>query len=201
MTGNPKSTLAQQSQTHLDVSVEKEAGSLGLAPTSSTTVALVMGDALAMSLLDARGFTSENFAFYHPGGSLGRNLLLKTSDLMHAGQDVPSVKPDCKISEALVEITRKRLGMTTVIDAQQQLLGIFTDGDLRRSLDKGYDIFNTKISDTMTQHCLTIQPDMIAKEALELMRQNKITSLVVLNSQNKVTGLLHMHDLLRAGIT
>lgn len=201
MTGNPKSTLAQQATVHLDVGVEKEAGPLGLAPTSSTTAALVMGDALAIALLDARGFSSDDFAFFHPGGTLGRKLFLTVADLMHQGPDVPHVTPDCTVSEALVEITSKRLGMTVVVDSQRQLLGIFTDGDLRRSLDKGFDIFNTPIQTVMTTLCQTITPELLAKEALVIMRNKKITSLVVLNNHQQVTGVLHMHDLLRAGIS
>lgn len=201
MTGNPGSTLAQQATIHLDVSVEKEAGLLGLAPTSSTTVALVMGDALAITLLESRGFTSDDFAFFHPGGSLGKKLLLTAADLMHHGNDIPRVTPNCTVSEALVEVTSKRLGMTTVTNSQQHLLGIFTDGDLRRSLDKGFDIFNTTIDTVMTSHCRTITPTFLASEALAIMRQKKITSLVVLNEQQQIAGVLHMHDLLRAGIS
>lgn len=201
MTGNPESTLAQQATLHLDVGVEKEAGLLGLAPTSSTTVALVMGDALAITLLESRGFTSDDFAFFHPGGSLGKKLLLTANDLMHQKLDIPMVTPDCTISEALVEVTSKRLGMTTITNADQYLLGIFTDGDLRRSLDKGFDIFNTTIETVMTTHCRTIDPSFLASEALAIMRQKKITSLVVLDEQQKIVGVLHMHDLLRAGIS
>jgi arabinose-5-phosphate isomerase len=201
MTGNPNSTLAQQAHTHLDVSIEKEAGLLGLAPTSSTTVALVMGDALAITLLEARDFTSDDFAFYHPGGSLGKKLLLTTDDLMHKGMDVPMVGPQCTVSKALVEVTSKRLGLTLIIDDNKHLLGIFTDGDLRRSLEKVDDIFKTPIQSVMTTKCRTITPNFLASEALALMRQNKITALAVLNEQQQVTGVLHMHDLLRAGVT
>lgn len=201
MTGNPESTLAQQSSTHLDVSVEKEAGALGLAPTSSTTVALVMGDALAITLLEARGFTSEDFAFFHPGGSLGKKLLLKVSDLMHKGDDIPTVKKTCVISEALIEITQKRLGLTLVVDDDHKLLGIFTDGDLRRSLDDAHPISSTPIETVMTKKSRTITPNLIASKALELMRQQKITALVVLDNFERVVGVLHMHDLLRAGIS
>lgn len=200
MTGNPQSTLAQQAQTHLDVSIEKEAGLLGLAPTSSTTVALVMGDALAVALLEARGFTSDDFAFYHPGGSLGKKLLLTVTDLMHKGHDIPMVSPQCRLSDALVEITSKRLGMTLVVDNMHCLLGMFTDGDLRRNLEKFHNILHTPIQDIMTTKCHTIAADFLASEALALMRQKKITSLVVLDAQKRVNGVVHMHDLLRAGV-
>lgn len=200
MTGTPDSTLAQQASVHLNVSVEKEAGELGLAPTSSTTVALVMGDALAITLLEARGFTSDDFAFFHPGGSLGKRLFIKVSDLMHSGNDIPIVKPGCTISEALLIITQKRLGMTVIVDDDYKLLGIFTDGDLRRSLDDEHPISSTLIEDVMTEKCQTITPDIIASKALELMRQKKITTLVVLDNLAHVVGVLHMHDLLRAGI-
>lgn len=201
MTGNPNSTLAQQASVHLNVSVEKEAGELGLAPTSSTTVALVMGDALAITLLEARGFTSDDFAFFHPGGSLGKKLLIKVSDLMHSGNDIPMVKPNCTISEALIIITQKRLGLTLIVDDTYKLLGIFTDGDLRRSLDDKHPITSTSIEEVMTKKCQTITPDVIASKALELMRQKQITALVVLDHLERVTGVLHMHDLLRAGIS
>jgi arabinose-5-phosphate isomerase len=201
MSGNPNSTLAQQAHTHLDVGVEKEAGLLGLAPTSSTTVALVMGDALAITLLESRGFTSDDFAFFHPGGSLGKKLLLTVADLMHHDEHIPKVTRDCLISDALVEVTSKRLGLTLIIDDNNRLLGIFTDGDLRRSLDRGFDIFNTTIDQVMTTNCRTITPDFIAAKALALMRQNKITSLVALDEQQQIAGVIHMHDLLRAGIT
>ena len=201
MTGNPNSTLAQQASTHLDVGVEKEADALGLAPTSSTTVALVMGDALAITLLEARGFTSDDFAFFHPGGALGKKLLLKVADLMHQGNDIPMVKKDCVIKDALIEITRKRLGLTLVVDDAHKLLGIFTDGDLRRSLDDAHPIASTRIEDVMTTACRTITPDLIASQALELMRQQKITALVVLDTNDRVVGVLHMHDVLRAGVS
>ena len=201
MTGNPQSTLAQEATIHLDVSVKEEAGALGLAPTSSTTVALVMGDALALTLLEARDFTPEDFARYHPGGSLGKQLLLTTEKLMHTGNEVPCVNPQHTISQALVEITSKRLGMCIIVDNQNKMIGIFTDGDLRRSLDQGFDIHTTLMKDAMTQHCKTIQPTLLAQDALTIMRQKKITSLVVLDKSDKLAGVLHMHDILRTGIS
>lgn len=198
MTGNPHSTLAQMAQHHLDISVEKEAGSHGLAPTSSSTVTLVMGDALAMTLLEAREFSPEDFALFHPGGSLGRQLTLKVSDLMHKDHEIPQVAPDVTISEALVEITRKRLGLTT-IKMNNKLIGVFTDGDLRRCLDKNIDIVTTKIGDVMSTQYRAIDSNKLAKEALALMRQTKITALVVID-HDELCGIIHMHDLLRAGV-
>ena len=200
MTGNPHSTLAQAAHHHLDVGVEKEAGIHGLAPTSSSTVTLVMGDALAMTLLEARNFTPEDFAFFHPGGSLGRKLTLKVSDLMHAGDEIPQVQPHVTISQALVEITQKRLGMTTVLD-NGQLAGVFTDGDLRRSIDQNHDIFSTPISAVMSTHFQHIQESERADTALQHMRQLKITSLIVYDHEQQLCGVLHLHDLVRAGVT
>lgn len=201
LTGNPQSTIAQQSTHHLYVGVEKEAGSLGLAPTSSTTVALVMGDALAIALLEARGFTHEDFALYHPGGALGKRLLLQVNTLMHTGDDLPRSQPTDTVLQALVSITQKRLGMTVIVDANQSVLGIFTDGDLRRAIDQQYDLNTTQIQTVMTPHYQHITPQTLASDALHLMRQHKITSLIVLNSTEQLTGVLHMHDLLRAGIS
>lgn len=199
MTGNPTSTLADYATIHLDISVDKEACPLGLAPTSSTTAALVMGDAIAITLLEARGFCASDFARYHPGGSLGRRLLLRIEGLMHTGSSLPLVREDCLLSEALLEVTRKSLGMTTVINDQQELCGIFTDGDLRRSLDQNLDIHKTPIGTIMTKKCVTISKHHLAAEALQIMEQHKITSLVVVEN-NKPIGVVHMHDLLRAGI-
>lgn len=199
MTGKVGSTLADYSTIHLDISVDKEACPLGLAPTSSTTVALVMGDAIAITLLEARGFKANDFARYHPGGSLGRRLLLRIEGLMHTGDRLPSVHENCLLSEALLEITRKSLGMTTIVNDQQMLCGIFTDGDLRRSLDQNVDIHHTPIRTVMTKKCITISKNMLAAEALQIMEQHKITALVVLED-HKPIGVVHMHDLLRAGI-
>lgn len=199
MTGNPHSSLANYATIHLNISVDKEACPLGLAPTSSTTAALVMGDAIAITLLEARGFKANDFARYHPGGSLGRRLLLRIEGLMHSGNQLPMVKLDCLLSEALIEITQKSLGMTTVVNDNNELCGIFTDGDLRRSLDQIVDIHKTVIRDVMTKKCVTISKNNLAAEALQIMEQHKITSLVVVE-ENKPIGVVHMHDLLRAGI-
>lgn len=200
MTGAPDSTLARAAQAHLDVSVKQEACPLGLAPTSSTTAALVMGDALAIALLEARGFSAEDFAFSHPGGALGRRLLLKVEDIMHTGEAIPIVSRETLLSNALLEVTAKKLGITTVVDADGILLGIFTDGDLRRTLDHGIDIHTTQIDQVMTSHCKTISAGQLAAEALKLMQDNKINALVVVDENNRPAGALNMHDLLRAGV-
>lgn len=200
MTGNIQSTLARNADTSLDISVKEEACSLGLAPTSSTTATLVMGDALAVALLEARGFTPEDFAQFHPAGSLGRRLLLRVDDIMHTDKEIPMVIEDCLLDEALIEVTQKSLGMTTIINDNKQLVGIFTDGDLRRTLDQGHDIHATKISKVMTHNPQTIYSKLLAAEALSMMQQHKITSLVVINEQKQPVGIVHMHDLLRAGV-
>ena len=200
MTGSSTSLLAQEADSNLDVSVETEACPLGLAPTSSTTATLVMGDALAIALLEARGFSAEDFAFSHPGGSLGRRLLLKVSDIMHSGERIPSVNHNVKLSEALLEISEKGLGMTAVTDDEGKLCGLFTDGDLRRSLDKTIDIHNTHIDKVMTSHCRTIKADILAAEALAIMEDNKINGLIVTDKEQNVVGALNMHDLLKAGV-
>lgn len=200
MTGNPASPLAQAADVHLHVGVAHEACPLGLAPTSSTTAALVMGDALAIALLEARGFTAEDFAFSHPGGTLGRKLLLKVADVMHTGSAIPQVRADTPIRDALVEISAKGLGMTTVTEPDGRLLGVFTDGDLRRLLDHGADFRNTPISEVMHRQPRTISADALAAQAMNLMEDNKISTLVVTNADRRVTGALHLHDLLRAGL-
>jgi len=200
MTGAPGSILAQAAQAHLDVSVAQEACPLGLAPTSSTTAALVMGDALAIALLEARGFSAEDFAFSHPGGALGRRLLLKVDDIMHTGEAIPVVQQNTPLSHALLEITAKKLGITTIVDDAGILLGIFTDGDLRRTLDQGLDIHTTSIDQVMTLNCKTIDAGRLAAEALNLMQDNKILSLVVVDQSKRPVGALNMHDLLRAGV-
>jgi len=171
LTGQPNSTLARNASIRLDISVEQEACSLGLAPTSSTTATLVMGDAIAIALLEAKGFTSEDFARFHPGGTLGRRLLLHVQDIMHTGEQIPVVKENCLLDEALVEITKKRLGMTAVINEDGSLTGVFTDGDLRRTLDQNCDVHTTPISTVMTRNCITIQPKMLAAEALQIMEK------------------------------
>jgi arabinose-5-phosphate isomerase len=200
MTGNAHSTLSKAADVNLDVSVAAEACPLDLAPTSSTTVSLVMGDALAIALLEARGFSAEDFAFSHPGGALGRRLLLKVEDVMHCSEMIPKVAIDTKLSEALMEITRKGLGMTTIVDNDNTLLGIFTDGDLRRTIDQNIDIHKTLISDVMTRNCKTAAANMLAAEALAIMDNGKISSLAVVDNDRKVIGALHLHDLLNAGV-
>ncbi|NRQ43371.1 KpsF/GutQ family sugar-phosphate isomerase [Rheinheimera sp. YQF-2] len=200
MTGNPASTLAKLADAHLCVKVEQEACPLGLAPTASTTATLAMGDALAVALLDARGFSAEDFALSHPGGSLGRKLLLRLEDIMHSGTEVPVVVQSATIKDALLEISKKGLGMTAVVDDAGILAGIFTDGDLRRILDQRYDIHTNVIADVMTRRCVTAQPQMLAAEALQIMQQKKINGLIILNDTGKPVGAMNMHDLLRAGV-
>ncbi len=200
MTGKPGSTLARNADVHIDVSVEQEACPLNLAPTSSTTVALVMGDALAIALLEARGFTEEDFARSHPGGTLGRRLLLHIGDIMHTGERVPRVNLQALLSEALLEMTNKGLGMTAVVDDQGRLAGIFTDGDLRRVLDRGLDLRHSTIGEVMTTGCTTARADQLAAEALQIMQEKKINALLVLDGQRRVMGAFNMHDLLRAGV-
>ncbi len=200
MTGRPSSTLAKQASVHIDVSVEKEACPLGLAPTSSTTAALVMGDALAVSLLDARGFSRDDFALSHPAGSLGKRLLLKVNDVMHSGKDVPRISESAVISEALLEMTEKKMGMTAVVDTQDRVLGIFTDGDLRRMFAKDHDIHTTPITEVMTLGCTTIEKGILAAEAVNIMDSKKINALLVVDKDDRLIGALNMHDLLKAGI-
>jgi arabinose-5-phosphate isomerase len=201
LTGRPDSTLAQAADAHLDVSVAKEACPLGLAPTSSTTAALAMGDALAVALLESRGFTAEDFALAHPGGSLGRRLLLHVEDIMHTGERIPRVALTASLSEALQEMSRKGLGMTGVVDGDGRLAGIFTDGDLRRVLDHGeVNIRQFTVSEVMTRGCKTIAPRLLAAEALQFMDQYKINALLVVDAQQRIVGALNMHDLLRAGV-
>ncbi len=200
MTGNPGSTLARDAEVTLDVSVHKEACPLGLAPTSSTTATLVMGDALAVALLEARGFSSEDFARSHPGGRLGRRLLLHVQDIMHSGERIPAVTRDTPLSTALLEITRKALGMTAVVDEANRVLGVFTDGDLRRTLDRAIDIHHTPVGEVMTARCKTIEPRQLAVEALKLMEDHKVNALPVVDEAGTLVGALNMHDLLRCGV-
>ena len=200
MTGNPSSILAKSANVNLDVSVEKEACPLGLVPTSSTTATLAMGDALAIALLDAQGFTSEDFARSHPGGALGKRLLLRIDDLMHTGDAIPKTPKDNLLSDALLEISRKRLGMTTIINDDGSLAGIFTDGDLRRVLDKNLDVHTTKISEVMTTTCKTINLGTLAAEAVKIMEQYNITSLIVTDKDQTPIGTVHIHDLLKSGL-
>jgi len=200
LTGDPESTLAKAADVNLDVGIKEEACPLDLAPTSSTTTALVMGDALAIALLEARGFTADDFAFSHPGGTLGRKLLLKVSDVMHSGKAVPKTLQDVIIKDALMEITAKGLGMTTIVNPEGTLLGVFTDGDLRRTLDNNVDFHKALVKDYMTHNCKTISEDILAAEAMRLMEDNQITALVIADTDNKPTGVVHLHDLLKAGI-
>lgn len=200
VTGNPTSMLAQSATVNLDSSVEIEACPLGLAPTTSTTVALVLGDALAMALLEARGFTAEDFAFTHPGGNLGRRLLLKVQDIMHSGDDIPRVTESTPLSQVLVEMTQKKLGMTTVINDQTKVTGVFTDGDLRRFLDCGKDIHNTPVNQVMTNQFKSISGNSLASEAARIMQKNEIYSLVVSDENGMVSGIITMHDLLKANV-
>lgn len=199
MTGKPNSPLARAATYRLDVAIESEACPLDLAPTSSTTSTLVMGDALAIALLEARGFTAEDFAFSHPGGALGRKLLVKVEDLMHVGDELPQVSADTLLPSALVVMTEKGLGLTTVVDDQGGLLGIFTDGDLRRTVDQSIDINTVSIGKVMTAKPKTIHKEMLAAEALGLMEEKKITALVVEEDRQPI-GIIHMHDILRAGV-
>ncbi|NLC09166.1 MAG: KpsF/GutQ family sugar-phosphate isomerase [Gammaproteobacteria bacterium] len=200
MTGNQESILAQSATVNLDASVEKEACPLNLAPTSSTTVSLVLGDALALALLEARGFTPEDFAFSHPGGALGRRLLLKVEHVMHSGSELPAVSRGVTMREALFEMTKKGLGMTLILNEDGSLAGIFTDGDLRRALDRDIDVRNATIDQLMTRGGKTATQDMLAAEALKIMQDYKINSLPVTDHQQKAIGALNMHDLLRAGV-
>jgi arabinose-5-phosphate isomerase len=200
ISGNPESELARTADFNLDASVAREACPLGLAPTTSTTAALVMGDALAMALLEARGFTADDFAFSHPGGNLGRRLLLKVSDIFHSGDNIPKVTVDTTISKALLEMTAKKLGMTTVMDDSGHIVGVFTDGDLRRVLDKGIDLHKTKVGDVMTGKYKSIRDSVLASEAARVMQENTIYSLVVTNQHGLPSGIITMHDLLRANV-
>ena len=200
LTGNPGSTLASVADVHLDVSVAQEACPLGLAPTSSTTATLAMGDALAVALLEERGFTAEDFARSHPGGRLGRRLLLLIDEVMHTGAQMPCSAPDDLLRDALLEMSRKGLGTTVIVDGDQRVLGVFTDGDLRRTLDRRIDVHSARMVEVMTRHCKTIAPGTLAAEALRMMQQYKVNALPVVNSEGALTGVLNMHDLLRAGV-
>ena len=199
MTGNPNSTIAQAADVHLDISVAEEACPLNLAPTASTTATLAMGDALAVALLKNRGFTAEDFARSHPSGSLGKRLLLRVSDVMRTGDRVPAVSADVTLRDALLEMTDKGLGMTAIVDSGNEILGIFTDGDLRRTLDSGADIRTTKIREVMQSSCKTTSADVLAAEALHILEENKITSLLVAEDKQLV-GALNIHDLFREGL-
>ena len=200
LTGNPASHMARAATVNIDISVEKEACPLGLAPTSSTTATLAMGDALAVSLLEARGFTAEDFARSHPGGRLGRRLLLLIDEVMHDGEHIPQVAETAGLSEALVEMSQKGLGMTAVTADDGRLVGIFTDGDLRRVLDQGIDVHQASIREVMTAGGKTISQGVLAAEALQVMEECKINALLVVDENGRLVGALNMHDLLRAGV-
>jgi arabinose-5-phosphate isomerase len=198
-TGKADSALARIATVHLDISVPAEACPLNLAPTASTTAALAVGDALAVALLKARGFTEEDFARSHPAGALGRRLLY-VKDVMRSGQDVPMVRADATLAEGLMEVTSKRLGMTAIVDEGLHVLGVFTDGDLRRVLDRSADLHTTRMDEVMTPNPKSVRPGMLAAEAVHLMETHSITSLVVLDADAKMVGALNVHDLLRAGV-
>lgn len=200
LVGKPDSTLGRGAAVTLDVSVPEEACPLNLAPTASTTATLAMGDAIAVSILEARGFTKQDFALSHPGGSLGRQLLLHVEDMMRTGSAVPRVGADEKLSAGLLEMSRKGLGMTVVVDARDRILGIFTDGDLRRTIDRQVDVHNTPISAVMTTNCKTIGPRALAAEAVHLMELHRITALPVSDAEGRLIGALNVHDLFRAGV-
>ena len=200
LTGKPGSTLARAADVHLNVAVDEEACPLNLAPTASTTATLAMGDALAVALLESRGFTAEDFARSHPSGSLGKRLILRVSDVMHTGEEMPAVSEHVKLAEGLVEMSRKGLGMTAIVDGENHILGIFTDGDLRRALDADIDVHRTEMSKVMHRNPKTVLPDILAAEAVHLMEEHKITGLLVADADNRLVGALNVHDLFRAGI-
>jgi arabinose-5-phosphate isomerase len=200
ISGKPGSTLGRESDIHLDAAVDKEACPHNLAPTASTTAALALGDALAICLLDARGFSPQDFAMSHPGGSLGRRLLVHVRDVMHSGEALPRVDESASLQLALLEMTRKGLGMTAITDAAGRLRGVFTDGDLRRALEAGADIREARITTLMSDHPKTIGPDRLAAEAVEIMQTIKVNGLLVVSPDQHLLGALNMHDLLRAGV-
>jgi len=200
MTGNPNSTMAKTADVHLDVSVSEEACPLNLAPTASTTATLAMGDALAVALLKNRGFTAEDFARSHPRGNLGKRLLLRVADVMRSGDRIPAVSADVTLRDALFEMTDKGLGMTAIVDSNSKVMGIFTDGDLRRTLDAGADVRSTIIRDVMHTNCKTTTADVLAAEALHLLEEYKITSLLVVDESGTLVGALNIHDLFREGL-
>ncbi len=200
MTGKRTSTLAKAADVHLDVRVDEEACPLNLAPTASTTATLAMGDALAVALLESRGVTAEDFALSHPSGSLGKRLLLRVADIMHTGDAIPAVAGDVSLSAGLVEMSQKGLGMTAIIDGDYRLRGVFTDGDLRRALDDGVDVHSTLMQDIMHADCKSASADILAAEAVHILEEHKITSLLITDSDDRLIGALNIHDLLRAGV-
>ena len=200
MTGKPRSTLAKTADVHLDVSVSEEACPLNLAPTASTTATLAMGDALAVALLECRGFTAEDFALSHPSGSLGKRLLLRVSDIMHSGDDMPTVTADATLSQGLIEMSEKGLGMTAIVGPDRKILGIFTDGDLRRALDAEINVHKTLMKNVMHENSRVASASILAAEAVHLMEEHKITSLLVADAKGRLVGALNIHDLFRAGV-
>lgn len=200
MTGKPESTLAKAADVHLNIRVSEEACPLNLAPTASTTATLAMGDALAVALLESRGFTAEDFARSHPSGSLGKRLLLRVADVMHEGDAIPSVTASVSVSKGLVEMSRKGLGITAIVDDDNRILGVFTDGDLRRALDNEINVHKIEMKSVMHEGCITVGPDDMAAQAVHVMEENKITSLLVADDQNRLVGALNIHDLFRAGV-
>ena len=200
LTGNPKSTLAKTSNVNIDVSIENEACPLGLAPTSSTTAALAMGDAISIALLEKRGFDEDDFALSHPGGTLGKRLLLRVDDIMHIENEIPKVLQDATLGDALIEMSAKGLGVTAIVNKNNKFLGIFTDGDLRRVIDSGIDFKFSKIKDVMTKNAKRITGDALAASALALMESHSINALVVVDKKERLCGILNMHDLLRARV-
>jgi arabinose-5-phosphate isomerase len=200
LTGQPASTIGNASTVVLDTSVTEEACPLNLAPTASTIAALAMGDALAVALLESRGFTAEDFALSHPGGSLGRRLLLKAEDLMHTGEEIPKVETTTSLAQGLLEMSRKGLGMTAVVNPDGSLAGVFTDGDLRRTLDNPVDVHQTTMAEVMTANCKTARPEQMAAECVRILEQYKITALLIVDDENNLVGALNVHDFFRAGV-
>ena len=200
LTGNPSSTIAQQSDINLDTSVDKEACPLDLAPTASIATSLAMGDAIAVALLEARGFDANDFARTHPGGKLGKSLLIRVKDAMYSDDEIPHVPTDANLKQGLLEMSQKGLGMTLIVDAEKKVRGIFTDGDLRRALDNSLDIHNTSISDIMNAHCYAFKADQLAAEALEQMKKQRINSAPVTNEEDQLIGAITMHSLLKTGV-
>ena len=200
ITGNSNSILSKESDCHLNVNVDEEACPLNLAPTASTTATLVIGDALAVGLLESRGFTAEDFALSHPRGILGKKLLLRVKDIMHSGKEIPSVSPNTILTDGVLMMSQKGLGMTAVTNNKEQILGIFTDGDLRRVIDKGIDLRNTTMETVMNKECVTIGPNEMLMEAVRILNKNKITGLLIADENKRLKGALNIHNLFRAGV-
>jgi arabinose-5-phosphate isomerase len=201
LTGNPTSTLARASDVNLDISVREEACTLGIVPTASTTATLAMGDAIAVALLTKRGFGEEDFAFFHPSGSLGKKLFVRVADLMHSGDSLPVTSPDASLTEAVMEISSKRLGTTVITAKDRKILGVITDGDVRRGIEKwGKAFFDMHAREVMTKNPKTVSEQELAAKVLGTMEQHSITSLVVIDAENRVVGVIHLHDILKKGI-